>query len=247
MRRPVTLCLRMIFFVKPDSTFPDYALTLRELGLLAAAAVLFAASAPPVRAQSAVTRDDIVNQLNRLDAAPDLDVAGLRQQVLQRSQSRSRNEPPPSRRPPIAPELAKLPSFNVDIQFDTDTPIVRPDSYQTLGRIADALVQSTMLPYGFLIVGHVEANGKRENNALLSQRRADAIRDVLVNTFKISSKRLQSVGLGEEQLLDAAHPTAPVNQQIQIMTVAKMAEQAEQPAATTAPSPSKKPARKAHR
>jgi OOP family OmpA-OmpF porin len=219
----------------------------RDLGLVAAALVLFAASAFAVRAQSAVTRDDIVSRLHSLDAAPDLDVAALREQVLKRSQSRSRNEPPPQKRPPIAPELAKLPTFNVDIQFDPDTPIVLPESYQTLGRIADALVQASMLPYGFLIVGHIEANGKRENNALLSQRRADAIRDVLVNTFKISSKRLQSVGLGEEQLLDAAHPTAPVNQQIQIMTVVKMADQAEQPAATSAPPPSKKPAKKAHR
>jgi OmpA-OmpF porin, OOP family len=216
-------------------------LGLRELGLLAAALLLFATSAPPVRAQGAVTRDDIVSKLTGLDAAPDLDVAALREQVLKRSQSRSKNEPPPQKRPPIAPELTKLPSFNVDIQFDTDTPIVLPDSYQTVGRIADALVQATMLPYGFLIVGHIEANGKRENNALLSQRRADAIRDVLVNTFKISSKRLQSVGLGEEQLLDAAHPTAPVNQQIQIMTLTKMPEQSEQPAtATGSPSPAKK-------
>ena len=98
---------------------------------------------------------------------------------------------------------------------------MRPESYQALGRIADALVHAQLLPYGFLIVDHIEANGKRESNALLSQRRADAIRDVLVNTFKISAKRLQSLGLGEEQLLDAAHPTAPVNQQIQILTIAK--------------------------
>jgi OmpA-OmpF porin, OOP family len=219
---------------------------LRDLGLLAGAVFLFAASTPPAQAQSAVTRDDIVGKLTGLDAAPDLDVVALREQVLKRSQSRSKNEPPPQKRPPIAPELAKLPSFNVDIQFDTDTPIVLPDSYQTVGRIADALVQATMLPYGFLIVGHIEANGKRENNALLSQRRADAIRDVLVNTFKISSKRLQSVGLGEEQLLDAAHPTAPVNQQIQIMTVVKMPEQSAQPAtATSSPSSAKKkPAKK---
>jgi outer membrane protein OmpA-like peptidoglycan-associated protein len=218
----------------------------RDLGLLAAALVLFATSARDARAQGAVTRDDIVKQLNRLDAAPDIDVAALRQQVLQRSQSRSKNEPPPQKRPPIVPELAKLPGFNVDIQFDTDTPIVQPESYQTLGRIADALVQATMLPYGFLIVGHIEANGKRESNALLSQRRADAIRDILVNTFKISSKRLQSVGLGEEQLLDAAHPTAPVNQQVQIMTIAKMAEQTEQPdrsKATGPASPAKKRAK----
>jgi flagellar motor protein MotB len=103
-----------------------------------------------------------------------------------------------------------------------------------------------MLPFTFLIVGHVESNGKRENNVILSQRRADSIRDILVNTFKISTKRLQTIGLGEEQLLDPARPTAPVNQQIQIMTIAKLPEQSEQPAqpAAAAPAPAKKPAKK---
>ena len=217
----------------------------RFLGLLAGALVLTLAIAPPARAQSAVTRDDIINKLNHLDAAPTLDIAALRPQVTERSKSRGRNEPPPQKRPPIAPELANLPTFNVDIQFDPDTPVVRPESYETVGRIADAMVQSTMLPYSFLIVGHIESNGKRENNVILSQRRADSIRDILVNTFKISTKRLLTVGLGEEQLLDPARPTAPVNQQIQIMTIAKLPEQSEQPAqpASAAP-PAKKPAKK---
>ena len=192
-----------------------------RIGVLASCLLAFAAAPSPARSQTAIKRDDVVAQLSRFESAPDIDVAALRQQVAERAKSRSRNEPPPQKRPPIAPDLLALPTLSVDIQFDTDTPIVRPESYQTLGRIADALVDARLLPYGFLIVGHIEANGKRENNALLSQRRADAIRDVLVNTFKISAKRLQSLGLGEEQLLDAAHPAAPVNQQIQIVTVGK--------------------------
>jgi outer membrane protein OmpA-like peptidoglycan-associated protein len=215
-------------------------------GLLAGALLLATAIAPSARAQDAVTRDEIINKLNHLDAAPTLDIAALRPQVVERSKSRGRNEPPPQKRPPIAPELATLPTFNVDIQFDPDTPVVRPESYETVGRIADALVQSTMLPYTFLIVGHVESNGKRESNVILSQRRADSIRDILVNTFKISTKRLQTIGLGEEQLLDPARPTAPVNQQIQIMTIAKLPEPSEQPAQppSAAPTPAKKPAKK---
>ena len=193
-----------------------------RIGLLAACLLALAMVPAPARSQSALKRDDVIDQLSRFESAPDIDVVALRQQVAERSKTRSRTEPPPQKRPPIAPDLLALPTFSVDIQFDADTPIVRPESYQALGRIADALVHARLLPYGFLIVGHVEANGKRESNALLSQRRADAIRDVLVNTFKISSKRLQSLGLGEEQLIDAAHPTAPVNQQIQVVTVAKM-------------------------
>lgn len=213
----------------------------RNIGLLAGG-VLMLLAALPASAQNAPTREDIVAKLDKYQTDLELDVPALRQQVTERSKSRGKNEPPPQKRPPIAPDLAKLPAFNVDISFDVDTPIVQPESYQTVGRIADALVHSSLLPYNFLIVGHIEANGKREANAILSQRRADAIREILVNTFKISAKRIQSVGLGEEQLLDSARPTAPVNNQIQIMTLAKIPEQSEQPAAAT---PAKKqPAKK---
>lgn len=200
------------------------------------------ALAAPASAQRAPARDDIVAKLDKYQSDLELDVPALRQQVTERSKSRGKNEPPPQKRPPIAPDLNKLPAFNVDISFDVDTPIVQPESYETVGRIADAMVHSSLLPYTFLIVGHIEANGKREANAILSQRRADAIRETLVNTFKISAKRIQSVGLGEEQLLDFARPTAPANNQIQIMTLSKIPE-SETPA--TAPTPAgKKPAKK---
>lgn len=211
---------------------------LRDLGLLGTL-VLLAMPLAPARAQTAITRDDIIAKLDHFETAAEIDVPALRQQVLERSRSRSKNEPPPQKRPPIAPDLTKLPAFNADIQFDVDTPIVLPDSYQTVGRIADAMTHASLLPYTFLIVGHIESTGRRENNVILSQRRADAIRDILVNTFKIAPKRLQSVGLGEEQLLDPARPNAPVNNQVQIMLVAKVAD--EPAAAHPAPAAKKPP------
>ena len=217
----------------------------RDFRLPAAILIALAASALPARSQTAPERDAIVSQLSQFDTATDLDVAALRQSVLDKSRSRARNEPEPSKRPPIVPEILNLPTFTVDIHFDTDTPIVRPDSYQAVGRIADALVNAPLLPYTFLIVGHSDSNGRREANAILSQRRADAIRDVLVNTFKISSKRLQSLGLGEEQFVDQARPTSPANLQIQIVTIGKLAESASQTPAAPPPAPSKKGAKTA--
>jgi outer membrane protein OmpA-like peptidoglycan-associated protein len=211
---------------------------LQQIGLLVCSILMLAAV--PASAQNAPSRDDIVAKLEKYQSDLELDVPELRKQVTERSKMRGKTEPPPQKRPPIAPDLNKLPAFNVDITFDVDTPIVQPDSYQTVGRIADAMVHSSLLPYTFLIVGHIEANGKREGNAILSQRRADAIRETLVNTFKISAKRIQSVGLGEEQLLDFARPTAPVNNQIQIMTLSKIPE-TEQPTAAQA---KKQPAKK---
>jgi len=192
---------------------------LRDIGLVAAALTIFVAPTFPAHAQEAVTRDDIIKRLSGLEATPDLNVAALRQRALERVKSKA--DAVPLKRPPIAAELLELPRFMVEVQFDPDASTIRPESYQTLGRIADALCHSTLLRYGFLIVGRTDATGKREYNLTLSQKRADSIRDALVNTFKISSKRLQAVGLGEEQLQDAARPATAINQQVQVVTVAK--------------------------
>ena len=220
------------------------AVTTARLGPLLAVLIAVAGSTAPARSQTAPQRDAIITQLSQFDTAPELDIAALKQRVLDKSRSRARNEPEPAKRPVLVPEILNLPTFTVEIHFDTDTPVVQPDSYQAVGRIADALVNAQLLPYTFLIVGHSDSTGKREANAILSQRRADSIRDILVNTFKISSKRLQSLGVGEEQFIDQAHPTSPVNLQIQIMTIGKVAETEPSTPATPAPAPAKKGGKK---
>ncbi len=192
----------------------------RGIGLLAAALIAFAAL--PARAQTpAATADEWAGKLAGLDAEPDLDLAAMRQQAADRIRARAKLDAAPLKRPLIAPDLLKLPQFSAELQFDEDAAVIRPESYRTLGRIADTLSQPSLWGYKFLIVGHTISTGKRDYNLTLSQRRADVVRDILVNTFKISPKRLQSIGLGEEQMLDSAHPTAPVNQQFQVLTVGK--------------------------
>jgi OmpA-OmpF porin, OOP family len=193
---------------------------LRRVDAWMGVALMLSASMSPACAQTALTTETMVNQLSGLENAPDIDVAALRQQVVERIKSKA--DGIALKRPPVAAQLLKLPQLMVAIQFDPDSPIIRPPSYQTIGRIADALYDPSLLPYTFLVIGHTDATGRREASLALSQRRADSIRDVLVTTFKISPKRIKAIGLGEEQLQDSAHPTAAINQQIQVMTVGKM-------------------------
>jgi OmpA-OmpF porin, OOP family len=193
--------------------------SLRGIGLLTASVVMFAVLATPAYPQDAITTESMISQLGGLETTADLDVVALRQQALDRVKSKA--DGASLKRPPVAAELLKLPHFNVEVQFNPDSPVIRPESYQTLGRIADALYDPALSSYGFLIVGHTEATGKREYNLTLSQRRAESIRGVLVTTFKVSPKRIQAVGLGEEQLQDATHPTAAVNQQVEVVTFRK--------------------------
>jgi outer membrane protein OmpA-like peptidoglycan-associated protein len=188
------------------------------LALVVPLAVGLVMSALPASLASAQeTAEALVTGLAGLEAPSDLETATLRQQAADRIKAKA--DAVALKRPPVSAQLNRLPHVNVDIQFNPDTPVIRPESYRTLGRIADALTSPALLSSTFLIVGRTDATGRRDINLTLSQRRAEAIRDALVMTFKISPKRILAVGLGEEQLQDADHPKAAVNQQAQIVTV----------------------------
>jgi OOP family OmpA-OmpF porin len=215
---------------------------LRDASMLAALLIMLATSACPALAQATAPAENLVDQLAGPETAPELDIAALRQQATERAKSKATAVP--LNRPPLVPELLKLSQVNVDVLFDPDSSIIRPGSYRTLGRVADALTHPALLPYKFLIVGHTESGGRRDHNLIVSQRRADAIRDTLATMFKISPKRLQALGLGEEQLRDAARPTAAANRRIQVVSLGKIPEPSESPAPPAAkkpPPPGKKP------
>jgi len=191
------------------------------VALLVAALIGLAAIPASAQTPAAGSADEWINKLAGPETAPDLDLAALRQQAADRIKARAKLDAAPLKRAPIAPDLLKLPQVTADVQFDEDAAVVRPESYRMLGRIADALYHPSLLGSRFLIVGHTVSTGKRDYNLTLSQRRADVIRDIMISTFKISPKRLQAIGLGEEQMLDSLHPGAPVNAQVQLMTVGK--------------------------
>ena len=212
---------------------------LRAIRCLAAASIAFATQAQWARAQTAAPAPSLVDQLVGLQTPADIDVAELQKQVADRIKSKA--EATALRRRPIAPQLLKLPQSSFDILFDPDSSLIRPQAYQTIGRIADALSDPKLLPYTFLVVDHTEATGRRDANLALSQRRANSIREVLAGSFKISPRRLQALGLGEEQLQDSARPASPANVRVQIVTIGEVPPAPPAPPAASVP-PAKKPA-----
>jgi outer membrane protein OmpA-like peptidoglycan-associated protein len=209
---------------------------------LLSAASLLAALMPGASAQTAAPAASLIDQLVGTETPIAIDLHALKQQAAERIAART--DPQAARRPPLAPQLDKLPHFDFEVVFDPDSAIIRPQSYATIGRLADALTDPKLLPYAFLVVEHTEASGNRKENLALSQRRADSIRSVLSGTYKISAKRLFSLGLGEEQLKDVARPTSPANVRAQIITIGARPEDAPKPAAATAPAKKGPPAKK---
>lgn len=182
--------------------------------------ILLAAFIPCVGyAQGAISTNDLVKDLSGLETTQNINVAALRRAAIERIKQNDYSDP--TNRPPIAAMLSKLPQLTVEIQFNLDSAIIKSNSYPTLGRIADALYHPYLLGYRFLIVGHTDSTGRREYNLDLSQKRANAVRQVLVTTFRIPAQRFLTVGLGEEQLRDAQNPKSATNRRVQIITVGK--------------------------
>ena len=126
---------------------------------------------------------------------------------------------PPESRPPLATQLDQLAQINVEIEFDLNSAMIKPSSYRTLGSVADAMHNPILLGYKFLVVGNTDATGGREYNLKLSQERADAVMQALATTFRVDPRRLQAVGLGEENLQDVKNPHAAINRRVQIFNL----------------------------
>ena len=80
------------------------------------------------------------------------------------------------------------------IYFDYDSATIRPESEPALKAISEILEQNHELEV--YIVGHTDMTGSLAYNMELSQRRADSVVKELVDTYDISSSRLQAMGVG---------------------------------------------------
>lgn len=171
-------------------------------------------------AQGRLSEGDILKSLagsGQAGRAADLNVDALRRDVEKRIQVEgTENAASP---PPALQALATMPNLTVEIQFDFDSDWIRPASWETVGVIADALHHPLLLSNKFIVAGHTDAKGGRDYNLKLSQRRADAVREMLISTFRIEPDRLIAVGLGEEQLQDPKNPDAGVNRRVQLLNI----------------------------
>jgi OOP family OmpA-OmpF porin len=129
----------------------------------------------------------------------------------------------PLNRPPLFAQLNSLAQLTIAIEFDLNSARIKPKSYRAIGLMADALYHPALYGYCFLIVGHTDVTGRRAYNLRLSERRARAIQAALQNPFGISPRRVDEVGLGEEQLLDPRHPRSGVNRRVQLINIGQIA------------------------
>jgi len=96
--------------------------------------------------------------------------------------------------PIIIEEVARV---EVEVQFEFDRYEVRPAYFAEIRQVADFLAEhpDVVAELG----GHTCNIGTEEYNQGLSERRANAVRQVLINEFGVSPGRLTARGYGESQ------------------------------------------------
>jgi outer membrane protein OmpA-like peptidoglycan-associated protein len=97
----------------------------------------------------------------------------------------------------------RMPSIDLDtINFDLGSWAISPDQADKLAVIAQGLNDaiSRNPREVFLIEGHTDATGNDTDNLSLSDRRAEAVAELLTSQFQVPAENLTSQGYGEQYL-----------------------------------------------
>jgi len=111
------------------------------------------------------------------------------------------------------------PAVNVDIKFALNSAMLSDEAKKTIQHMATAMNSPQLAPFHFLIEGHTDATGGAGYNLALSKKRADAVREFLIDTYRVDGKRLDAVGRGQTMLADPDHPDSPINRRVQVVNL----------------------------
>ena len=95
------------------------------------------------------------------------------------------------------PAVAEVVRVELDVKFDFDKSKVKEESYGDIKNLADFMNQYPQT--NTTVEGHTDSVGTDAYNQKLSERRANAVRDVLVNEYGVAGERVGSVGYGESR------------------------------------------------
>jgi outer membrane protein OmpA-like peptidoglycan-associated protein len=112
-------------------------------------------------------------------------------------------------------------AVSLTVHFASGSAALTPDAGRVVEALARALASPQLAPFRFRIEGHTDTVGSRPLNQSLSERRAQSVRDVLIQRHGIAPARLEAIGLGEQQLLvpTADEMAESRNRRVQILNL----------------------------
>lgn len=179
-------------------------------------------------AGEAVTEDKILQALapkkpltRSLSMAPaDTAAAAAEGRLIDSLRNRKTRSLSSGEREQIA-EIAKdKPNIDLEITFDYNSATISRQAEPAMQALGKALSNPNLRGSTFIVAGHTDAAGGYRYNQELSERRADAIKRVLIDRYGVAAGDLVTVGYGETKLKNASDPMNPANRRVQVVNMA---------------------------
>lgn len=107
--------------------------------------------------------------------------------------------------PEPMPEAVAPVRVELDVKFDFDKAMVKEDSKADIRAVADFMREYPQT--STTVEGHTDSVGPDAYNQRLSERRANAVRNVLVDEYGVAADRVDAIGYGESRpVADNATP-----------------------------------------
>jgi len=87
-------------------------------------------------------------------------------------------------------------TFRSDNQFDVNSALLRSEAQRDIARMAD--IQREYDKTTITVAGHTDSTGSESHNQQLSERRAAAVRDILLSR-NVAGNRVTIIGFGESR------------------------------------------------
>ncbi|MBP0465559.1 OmpA family protein [Roseomonas sp. PWR1] len=115
----------------------------------------------------------------------------------------------------------EIPAVSLMVTFATGSATLTPQADAVVAALARALAAPELARSRIRIEGHTDTVGDGAMNLRLSERRAEAVRTSLITRHGIAPGRLETLGLGETQLLVATSDNVPEtrNRRVQILNI----------------------------
>lgn len=107
------------------------------------------------------------------------------------------------------------PSISFKAEFEYDSARLTSGAREVIDRVATVLNHALMQDKVIQIEGHADATGPDGYNLALSERRARAVYEYLVQYHDVDARRLRYVGKGEHEPFDPQNPTSGVNRRVE--------------------------------
>jgi len=112
-------------------------------------------------------------------------------------------------------------SVTMPVLFHFGKTSITNASKPFLDNVGKMLVAESNIDRALVVEGHTDAVGSNEFNQRLSELRALAIRDYLVENYGINPIRLMPVGKGESTLYNTINPNSGENRRVEFMPYRK--------------------------